>query len=309
MANLKKDSIARWQVGWVFFFVLAILAGGAIGFASSRSDHQRLKWEFGAALSGVFSLLDTTYRHDYSPQVYNYTVTELESLVKQHVNIKGKSALGAELKVNALIGKKIGIQFLADFHNTRLKGTDNIQHVHLRFSYKPYPDFQPRIVNKDEWFSMEDTAGQLKQKTFSLNLLARFPLAQRINLDFSAGVSLFIYSGKAEPIGYIYHNFMRDIFVSIPYSFDFSIPATTTLGVNIGEELNLTMGRHLILFAAGRYYYSFGGSSELKLINVLNQAGSQDQNWIRTKQEQLNLGSLKIKPSFFSLKIGLGLGF
>jgi hypothetical protein len=236
-------------------------------------------------------------------------VTELDSLVKQHVYIRGKSALGAEFKVNAFLGKKIGIQFLADFHNTRLQGTDNFEHIHLRFSFKPYPDFQPRVLTKDEWLSMEDTAGNLKQKTFSLNLLARLPLSPRINLDFSAGVSIFIYSGKAEPIGYIYHSFEHFIFVSLPYSFDFSIPATTTLGGNIGEELNVTLGRHLILFAAGRYYYSLRGSSEIKLISILNQAGSQDQDWIRTRQEQLNLVPLKIKPTFFSLKIGLGLGF
>lgn len=309
MANQKKDPTTRRRVRYVCFFVLGLLALNTSGFAGLQADRQWHRWEFAAALSGVFSLLDTTYHHDYSPQIYNYTVTELDSLVRQHVNIKGKSAMGAELKVNAFIGKKIGIQFLADFHNTWLKGTDNFEHIHLRFSFFPYPSLRPTIVYKDEWFSMGDTAGHLRQKTFSLNMLARFPLDRRISLDFSAGGSLFLYSGKAEPIGYIYHSFAHFIFVSIPYRFDFSIPATTALGVNIGEELNWSLDRHLFLYAAGRFYCSFGGSTEIKLISDLLRTTDQDQDWIQIIQQRLNLGPLKIKPSFFSLKIGLGLAF
>jgi len=293
----------------IFLFLSGLLALNTSGFAGSQTDRQWHNWEFAAAFSGVFSLLDTAYHHEYSPQVYNYTVTELDSLVEQHTNIKGKNALGAELKMNAFLGKTIGIQFLADFHNTRLQGTDNFEHIHLRFSFIPYPNLRPAIVYKDEWFSMGDTAGHLRQKTFSLNMLARFPLDRRINLDFSAGVSLFLYSGKAEPIGYIYHSFEHFIFVSIPYRFDFSIPATTALGVNIGEELNWSLDRHLFLYAAGRFYCSFGGSTEIKLISDLLRTTDQDQDWIQIIQQRLNLGPLKIKPSFFSLKIGLGLAF
>jgi hypothetical protein len=156
---------------------------------------------------------------------------------------------------------------------------------------------------------MGDTAGQVKQKTFSLNLLARFPLARRINLDFSGGASFFLFCGKAEPIGYVYHAFAHDIFVSIPYRFEFSIPATITLGANLGEELSITLGKHMILFAAGRYYHGFGGSVKPKLIADLSRTGDQDQESLQIFQQRLNLQPLRIKPSFFSLKIGLGLGF
>lgn len=253
-------------------------------------------------------MLGTTYHHEYSPEVYNYTVTELESLVKQQVNIKGKSALEVELKLNAFIGNRIGIQFLGDFHDTRLKGTDNSEYIHLRFIYRPFPTFNPTIHHKDEWLSMKDTDGYLRQKTFSLNMLVRFPVARWLDLDISGGASLFLYSGKAEPVGYIHHMFIKDIFVSNPYRFDFLIPATTALGANIGEELSVACGRHMIFFAGCRYYHSFAGSSQIKLIRDLNSA-SQDQEWMETVQERLNLWPLKIKPSFFSMKVGLGFGF
>ncbi len=304
----KTDAISGRRLGSACFLAFFIVVLSAVGLASSRGDRRWHRWEFAAALSGSFSLLDTTYYHDYSPQVYNYTVTDLDSLVNQHVNIKGKNALGVEFKANTFIGERIGIQFLGDFHDSQLWGTDNFAQSKLRFSFKPYPDYQPAIINRNEWFAMKDTEGHLRQKTFSLNILARFPLDWRINLDISGGVSLFLYSGKAEPIGYIYHSFEHFIFVSIPYGFDFSIPATTTLGANIGEELNVSLGRHVFLYAAFRYYHSFTGSSEIKLISDLNSA-SEDREWIATVQERLNLGPLKIKPSFYSMKIGLGLGF
>jgi len=302
------DPISGRRLRSACFLAFSIFAFSALGLASSRGDRRWHRWELAAALSGSFSLLDTTYSHDYSPQVYNYTVTDLDSLVKQHVNIKGKSALGVEFKINTFIGEKIGIQFLGDFHDSHLRGTDNFEHIQLRFSYKPYPGFHPTIIHKNEWFAMKDTEGHLRQKTFSLNMLGRFPLARRIHLDISGGVSLFLYSGKAEPIGYIHHSFEHFIFVSIPYRFDFSIPTTTTLGANIGEELNVSMGRHAFFYAAFRYYHSFTGSAEIKLISDLNSA-SEDREWLGTVQERLNLGSLKVKPSFFSMKIGLGLGF
>jgi hypothetical protein len=305
--NKTDPSSSRW-LGSACFLAFFIVAASAVGLASSRGDRRWHRWELAAALSGSFSLLDTTYSHDYSPPVYNYTVTDLDSLVDQHVNIKGKNALGMECKANTFIGEKVAIQFLADFHDSHLWGTDNFAHCKLRFSYKPYPDYHPTIINKNEWFAMKDTEGHLRQKTFSLNMLARFPLAWRITLDISGGVSLFLYSGKAEPIGYIYHSFEHFIFVSIPYSFDFSIPTTTTLGANIGEELNVSIGRNVFFYAALRYYQGFTGSSEIKLISDLNSA-AEDREWVEAVQERLNLGSLKSKPSFISMKIGLGLGF
>jgi hypothetical protein len=307
MSNPKKDPITNWRVRSFFLLIFGIMAWNTVCFASKGIYHPKHRWEFGAAVSAAF--LDATFHHEYSPQVYNYTVTELDSLVKQHVNIKGKNALGVELMLNAFIGKKIGIQFLGNFHNTQLQGTDNLEHIHLRFSYKPYPDFHPRIVYKDEWFSMKDTEGYLIQKTFSLNMIVRFPLARWIDLDISGGASLFLFSGEAEPIGYIYHGFAHFIFVSIPYSFAFSIPATAAPGANVGEELNVAVGRHLILFASCRYYHSFGGSSKIKLTSNLNQPDSQDQENLRIFEQRLNLGPLKIKTSFFSMKIGLGFGF
>lgn len=304
----KTDPISGRRPGSACLLAFFIVALSAVGLASSRGDRRWHRWELAAALSGSFSLLDTRYSHDYSPQVYNYTVTDLDSSVNQHVTINRKSALGVEFKANTFIGEKIGIQFLGDFHDSRLSGTGNFAHSKLRFSYKPYPDYQPTIINKDEWFAMKDTEGHLRQKTFSLNMLARFPLARRIDLDISGGVSLFLYSGKAEPIGYIHHSFEHFIFVSIPYSFDFSMPTTTALGANIGGELNFSLGRNVFFYAAFRYYHGFTGSSEIKLISDLN-AASEDREWLGTVQERLNLGSLKIKPSFFSMKIGLGLGY
>ncbi len=307
MPNLKKESITKWRKTSVCMLIFGIFGWRTVCFASSQADRQKHRWEFGAA--ATFSQLDTTCHHEYSPEVYNYTVKWLESLTKQNVNFKGKNALGVELKLNAFIGKRIGIQFLGDFHDTQLQGTDNFEHIQLRFPYTTYPDLRPRIFNKDELRSMKDTERRLTQKTFSLNMLIRFPLARSVDLDLSGGVSLFSYSGKAEPIEYIYYGFAKDIFSSIPYNFDFMIPTTTALGANVGEELNVTIGQHLIFFASFRYYHSSGGSSKIKLISDLNQPGSQDQERLRIYEQRLNRGQLKIKPSFFSMKIGLGFGF
>lgn len=251
--------------------------------------------------------------HDLSSRVFAGSV----QLYGDGVGLVGQPAcehqretrIGSGIEIERIHWEKIGIQLLGDFHDTQLQGTNNFEYIHLRFSYKPYPDFQPRIIHMDDWFSMKDTEGYLKQKTFSLNMLARFPLAHWINLDVSGGASLFLYSGKAEPIGYIHHIFAHDIFVTHPYRYDFSIPATTTLGANIGEELNIALGRHLILFASCRYYRSFGGSSEIKLTSKLFQSAPQDEEELRIIEQRLNLGPLKLKPSFFSMKIGVGFGF
>jgi hypothetical protein len=256
-----------------------------------------------------FSLLDTTYHHDYSPGVYNNTtVTELDSLVNQHVNIKGKGNLGAEFKANVFLGKEIGIQFLADFHRTRLTGTDNFSYMHLIFKYYDWPSVDPARIAKDTWISMKDTEGQIDQKTLCLNIVSRILLARGLHLDLSAGASLFLYSGKAQPIGYIHHTFSHFIFCSIPYNFDFSIPATAALGFNVGEDMKIALGPHAFAFIGCRYYKSFAGSSEIKLVSDLNSS-IPDPEWVETAQERLDLEPLKLKPSFFSTKVGLGIEF
>lgn len=274
------------------FIVLSLLLGVAAPLAAD------IRFELGFGWTLVGPMMNATYVNQYQP-----TLTPpdryIASSADQTVHFKGKTTYGMNGFFNVLFTENIGFQVLADYHRPGLGGANAPYAVEMQFQA-----FQPETYSRSiEWPA---TTGNLTETTFSLNALARFPVADNLALSVSAGPSVFHFEGKAGHIGYTYFNLAlvdgQYQLTGGTYRMVVAFGPQTKYGFNAGVEAAYQAFRNVILAVDLRWYG--GPTTPLQMHVVEDEIITVPINEI---ESTIGLGKLDVSPAYF--RIGLALRF
>jgi hypothetical protein len=257
-----------------------------------------LRFELGFGWTLVGPFLNSSYVNSYQP-----TLTPpdryIASSASQTVHFKGKATYGLNGFFTILFNERVGLQILADYHRPGLGGSNAPYDVMMEFQA-----FEPEAYSRSiEW---ENSTGNLTQTTFSLNALARFPVADKLSLSVSAGPTVFYFEGKAGHIGYSYFDLaLVDGVYQLTggtYHMVVEFGPATKYGLNAGVEAAYEAFRHVILAVDLRW---FGGpKTDMPLHVVEDPVITVPLNEI---ESTIGLGKLRVNPSY--IRAGLALRF
>jgi hypothetical protein len=276
------------------FFALFLLAGAAAPLAAGD-----LKFELGFGWSLVAPRMNATYHSLYAPPL-TPAGPYLDSSAEQTVNFKGKAAFGFNGFFNLLFTENFGLQVIADYQRPGIGG-DNPPYVgQVEFLFNGQP--RTEEITRD-W---PGSAGHLSETTFSFNALARFHVADNLDLSISAGPTVFNFEGKAGYIGYT--ELAVDIqpesytLTGMTYETVVALDPKTKYGVNLGVEAAYKIMRQAILALDLRWYE--GGSADMPMHIVEDDIYPIPAADI---EAAIGLGGIKVNPSY--LRVGLVLRF
>ncbi len=257
-----------------------------------------IRFELGFGWTLVKPAMNATYINQYQPPLTppdNY----IASAASQTVRFKGKTTYGMNGFFNVLFTESIGLQVLADYHRPGLGGTNAPYEVAMQFQA-----FDPQTYSRSiDW---SDSSGTLTETTFSLNALARFPVADNLSLSLSAGPSVFHFEGKAGYIGYTFFDLViidgQYVLTGGTYRMVVEFGPQTKYGMNAGIEAAYEAFRHVILAVDLRWYGS--PKTALQMHVVPDEVITHPIDEIETT---IGLGTLRVDPSYF--RAGLAVRF
>jgi hypothetical protein len=289
----------------MFSFCLLIITStdATASDLEGRQEGRQSKWEFGLSVGFTLSSINTTYNNTYSP-IWDYDAPDdYTSAATQVLNITHKNASSLSLngQFNYQISKNFRLQLLAEHHKVVLCGTDNSYYNYLEFTFYPYPTWTPTKASREYDETWPDTEGNLKQTTFSLNLMTRLPLGKTITLDLSGGPSIFRVTGEASSLAYTVYKQRHNWLDYYPDKINFSINEVK-LGINIGCELNIQLQKDISLFFMIRYFCCSSLSADIHLEEIIYYIGG---NWdLDEAATIMDLQPLENNPSFYAINAG-----
>lgn len=257
-----------------------------------------LRFELGFGWTLVGPFMNASYLNHYQPPLVpadHY----LSSSASQTVHFKGKTTYGLNGFFNLLVTERFGLQVLADYHRPGIGGANDPYLVEVTFT-APGPETYSRSI---DWNS---STGNLTETTFSLNALARFPVADRLSLGVSAGPSIFYFEGKAGHIGYTSFNLEQAgetyQLSGATYRMVVDFGPETKYGINAGIEADYEAFRHVILAVDLRWYGA--PSADLPMHVVEDEIITVPLDQI---EATIGLGRIRVNPSYF--RAGLAIRF
>ena len=277
----------------LFALFLLIVAAGPLAAGDIR-------FELGFGWTLVAPALNATYVNQYKPPL---TPAELyvDTSVDQTVHFEGKTSMGFNGFFNLFFSEKIGLQLLADYQKPGIGGSNPNYTGQAQFL-----DFNGDVATYDIDSPWPASAGNLTETAFSLNALARFPVADNLAISVSAGPTLFNFEGKAGYIGYteleVALGENEYTLSGMTYQTIVAIEPQSHYGFNAGVEAAYEVMRHVILALDLRY---FGGPSEEVQLHIVDDPiypipGAEIE-------QAIGLGSISVNPSFF--RAGLAIRF
>lgn len=268
----------------------------ALGAAAAPAGGADLRFELGFGWTLVGPTMNASYVNQYEPALTPED-RYIASFADQTVRFKGRAALGLSGFFNVLVNERIGFQVLADYHRPGLRGSNDPYSVQLQFLA-----FEPETYANDlDW---PDSAGNLTETVFSLNALARFPVAEKLSLLVSAGPSLFNFEGKAGYIGYTFFELelVDDQYVLSggTYRMIVDFGPQTKYGWNAGVEVAFEAFRDAVLGFDLRYYG--GPKAPLQMHIVEDEIITEPLEEI---EAAIGLGTLRVDPSYFRAGVAL----
>ncbi len=270
-----------------------LAAGGALG-----AD---VKAELGFGWSLHAPALNTSYLNQFTPPMTplaNY----VGSAASQTVRLNGKVGTGMSGFLNILINDRIGVQVLVDYFRPNVGGSNSAFNLSL-----DYTTYGPRqYTRSDAW---PDSKGDFTETTFSLNGLVRFPLgSEDMSFSLSAGPTAFNLKGEAMPMGYASFRLEEEVDGYVlyikTYQLVYDFGPKTTYGMNLGGELAYTLMRTVVVALDVRYFLS--AKQDFRMHITPNEGLTEDA---QTIEEALNLGSIKVDPSYFRVSLTLRFRF
>jgi hypothetical protein len=257
-----------------------------------------LRFELGFGWTLVGPFMNSSYVNSYQP-----TLTPpdryIASFADQTVHFRGKTTYGLNGFFTILFSERAGLQVLADYHRPGLGGSNGPYTVDMQFQA-----LEPEAYSRStDW---GNSTGNLTQTTFSLNALARFPIADKLSLSVSAGPTVFYFEGKAGHIGYTYFDlaFVDGAYqlTGGTYSMVVKFGPATKYGLNAGVEAAYEAFRHVILAVDLRWFGAPKTDMQLHIVEdpVITVP-------IAEIESTIGLGQLRVNPSY--IRAGLALRF
>jgi len=275
---------------FVLASVLIMAAAGPLG-----AD---VKAELGFGWSLHAPAISTSYLNQFVPPM-TPAANYVNSSASQTVRLNGKIGTGMAGFFNILINDRIGVQLLVDYFRPNVGGSNSDFDILLNYTTTGARQY----TRSDSW---PDSKGNFTETTYSLNGLVRFPLSSDISFSLSGGPTAFYLKGEATPMGYCSFRLEQDVDVYTLYIKTFQLVydfgPKTTFGGNLGGEIAYTIMRTVILALDVRYFLSARDDFQMHI--TPNEGLTEDA---QTIEEALNLGSIRIDPSYF--RVGLTLRF
>ncbi len=283
---------------YVYLLVSFLAVGMPVSAFSQKVDYWSAKrFEFSTAVSYEFSLLETSYFHQYSPP---FLSGPYKSNAEQTIYLNGKQSWGMSAAISYFPLKKLGLQLQLEYGKPRIEGTNTAYDVLLNYAIGSFAGGPPYPYIFEKSYDWPNTEGFLTQVCLSLNALVRFPLSERIALYISGGPTYFRTSG--EGVGVTYSKFWIEegYFVGETYQMKFKFGPINKLGLNIGAELNWVLFSNVSLAIDMRFY---GTSKESPALQIQRNEMLSDS--IDEVRKTMNLHGIEINPSFYRVHVGL----
>jgi hypothetical protein len=273
-----------------------VLACGLVLACAVPAFAQR--FEFGIGWSLYNPGLDASYVNRYSP--HYLPGGTYASLAEQTLNVRAKAAGGISVLVNFFPVSNIGIQFLADYFKAPLEGA-NAPYAYSITYQQPMPDHTTRTVSYASEAAWPASQGDIREIVLSLNGIVLFPLTRSLSLSLSGGPSYFYSEAKAGFIGYTKFRTGDDRLLYIQtFQLAYEFGPQSRLGFNLGAEAAFRLSAVISLIGEFRYFRSGGAETPL---NVTPDDILTDP--VEEVASAMNLGSLKVDPSFSRFSAGL----
>lgn len=276
-------------------FALFLLIGAAGPLAAGD-----VRFELGFGWTLVAPSLNATYVSQYKPPLVPADLY-VDTSAGQTVHFKGKTSFGFNGFFNLFFTEKFGLQLLADYQKPGIGGSNPNYTGLVQFI-----DFNGDVDTYDIDSAWPNSAGNLTETAFSLNALARFPVADNLAISVSAGPTLFNFEGKAGYIGYTELEVILGeadyVLSGMTYQTIVAIEPQSGYGFNAGVEAAYEVMHHVILALDLRYY---GAPSEDVQLHIVDDPlypipGAEIE-------QAIGLGSISVNPSFF--RAGLAIRF
>ncbi len=274
----------------IFLMVLAVT--GPLG-----AD---VKVEMGFGWSLVAPALSTSYLNQFAPPM-TPLASYVSSSASQTVHLKGDIGAAMSGFLNVLIGDTAGVQVLVDHSRPSLGGANSDYNVNLI-----YTTTEARTYSQQDAWPV--SKGDFTETTYSLNGLGHIPLSKDLAFNVSGGATVFNLEGEASPMGF--WSFRLDQNADVytlyikTYQLVYDFGPKTTFGINLGGELAYTVMRSIIFGLDVRYFLS--SKTDFKMRVSPNQ-GLTDP--IEPIESALNLGTIRVDPSYLRLSLSLRFRF
>jgi hypothetical protein len=276
-------------------FALLLLLGAAGPLAAAG-----LRFELGFGWTLVAPRLNATYFSQYAPPFVPQNLY-VASSATQTVHFKGKTSYGFNGFFNLFFSENIGLQVLADYHRPGIGGENGPYEGQVQFL-----DYNGEVRTEELSSPWPNSAGNLAETTFSFNALARFPLADKLDLSVSAGPTIFNFEGKAGYIGYtvlaVVLGDLEYTLTGMHYQTVVALDPQTKYGFNLGVEAAYEFMRHVILALDLRWYQGPAADVQMHIVD-------DDIYPVPVEQieQTIGLGRLTIDPSY--MRVGLAIRF
>ncbi|MEN6310123.1 MAG: hypothetical protein ABFD80_01140 [Acidobacteriota bacterium] len=277
---------------FVLVSVMILAAAGPLG-----AD---VKAELGFGWSLHAPAISTSYLNQFVPPM-TPTANYVNSSASQTVRLNGKVGTGMAGFLNILINDRFGVQLLVDYFRPNVGGSNSDFDILLNYTTTGARQY----TRSDSWPS---SRGNFTETTYSLNGLVRFPLSPDVSFSLSGGPTAFYLKGEATPMGYCSFRLEQDVDVYTLYIKTFQLVydfgPKTTYGGNLGGEVAYTIMRTVILALDVRYFLSTRDDFQMHITE--NEGLTEDA---QTIEQALNLGSIRIDPSYFRVSLTLRFRF
>jgi opacity protein-like surface antigen len=259
-----------------------------------------VKAELGFGWSLHAPALSTSYLNQFVPPM-TPTANYIGSSASQTVRLNGKVGTGMSGFLNILINDRFGVQVLVDYFRPNVGGSNSAFDIALDYTTTGAREY----TRSDAW---PDSKGNFTETTYSLNGLVRFPIAPDLTFSLSGGPTAFYLKGEAMGMGYCSFRLEQDVDVytlfikTFQLVYDFG--PKTTYGFNLGGEVAYTVVPSVILALDVRYFLSTKEDFQMHI--TPNDGLTEDAEAI---EEALNLGSIRIDPSYFRVSLTLRFKF
>jgi hypothetical protein len=264
---------------------------------SQGVDWKNTKFEFSTGVSYAWSLLDSSYHHQYSPPFLSGAYV---STAEQTLYLKGRTAWGVNAALNYYPFEVLGFQLQVEWGKPKFNGNNSDYQVSLNYSHLESPGNPPYPHYFERTYGWPDTDGNLNELCVSLNLMARLPLSRKITINASGGPTYFWVRGEGAGLAYSRYWMEEDYFVGETNQLKIKFGPLQKIGANLGLEFNWVLFSNVSFVSDFRYYAC--SKTSLALDILPNEMLTDPLTGIK---QTMNLGEIEVNPSSYRLNLGL----
>jgi hypothetical protein len=180
--------------------------------------------------------------------------TDFTSQGGQTLVMDAGGGMGFQGGVNVFVSPNVGLQVLVDRASADLSGANDPYSVALTYVSRP-PNSPPVVVSTTQFVPWPGTSGSVVQTSAALNGVVRAGRTNQVNATMSGGLALVRLSGTVAPVGFTAFRLGgHSVLFSDEYRVATTLGPLTSIGFDVGAELNVPLGRVAAVLVGYRYF-------------------------------------------------------